>query len=117
MDIVELKDKSNVEKDVKYIYPFIDEMVNVFYTKECNDLIDKAIESESDKSIFMMYIMMYFGIHLKLESENDDFKKEQIKLILTDLIKDHEKRRMCISMFQSKFRNLFLEQSYKKIKN
>jgi len=41
----------------------------------------------------MMYIMMYFGIHLKLENENDETKKHQIKLLLADLIKDHDKRK------------------------
>jgi hypothetical protein len=93
------------------IYPFIDEMVDTFYTKECNELIGRAIESETDKSTFMMFIMMYFGIHLKLETQDDDIKKSQIKMLLTDLIKDHEKRRLCIEMFQTKFQNLFLESS------
>lgn len=99
------------------IYPFINEMVDSFYTKECNELIEGAIDSESDKSIFMMYIMMYFGIHLKLERENDETKKHQIKLLLTDLIRDHEKRKYCIEMFQNKFQNVFLESSSKENKN
>lgn len=105
-----------INLNVNQIFPFIDEMVNIFYTTECNDLIEKAIQAESDKSIFMMYIMLYFGIHLKLESENDEIKKNQIKILLTDLIKDHNKRRLCIEMFQSKFQNVFSVATSKKIK-
>lgn len=108
---------SSQKSEIINIYPFINEMVDSFYTKECNELIEGAIESESDKSIFMMYIMMYFGIHLKLERENDETKKHQIKLLLTDLIRDHEKRKYCIEMFQNKFQNVFLESSSKENKN
>ena len=59
------------------IYPFIDEMVDVFYTENCNSMIKQAIETESDKKTFLMFVMMYFGIHLKLENENDETKKQQ----------------------------------------
>lgn len=93
------------------IYPFINEMVDTFYTKECNELIEKAIESDTDKSTFMMFVMMYFGIHLKLETQDNDVKKSQIKMLLTDLIKDHDKRKFCIEMFQTKFQSMFLESS------
>ena len=62
----------------KTIYPFIDEMVDVFYTDNCNNLIESAVTSNTDKSVFLMFVVMYFGIHLKLEQENDLSKKEQI---------------------------------------
>lgn len=108
---------TTLSSEIKQIYPFINEMVDSFYTKECNELIDKAIQSETDKSIFMMYIMMYFGIHLKLETEDNQTKKQQIKLLLTDLIRDHDKRKFCIEMFQNKFQNVFVESSSKDNKN
>lgn len=107
---------SNKDK-IKDIYPFIDDMVNTLYTQESNDLIKRAIEGETDKSVFMMFIMMYFGIHLKLETQNDEVKKQQIKLLLTDLIRDPEKRKYCIEMFQNKFNNVFLESSSNSNKN
>ena len=99
------------------IYPFIDEMVDVFYTENCNSMIKQAIETESDKKTFLMFVMMYFGIHLKLENENDEMKKQQIKILLTDFIRDPEKRRCCIEMFETKFNNSFLESSSKDNKN
>lgn len=93
------------------IFPFVNEMVETLYNEQCNSLIDKSIENEQDKSTFMMFIIMYFGIHLKLETKDDDTKKTQIKMLLTELIRDPEKRRYCIELFQSKFNNLFLESS------
>ena len=91
----------------KTIYPFIDEMVEVFYTDNCNNMIENVVTTNSDKSIFLMFVMMYFGIHLKLEQENDDTKKKQIKLMLSDIIRDHDKRRLCIEMFESKMQDIF----------
>lgn len=96
--------ESNKVKIKDKIYPFIDEMVNTFYTENCNSMIKRSIETEDDKKTFLMFVMMYFGIHFKLENENDKVKKEQIKLILTDLIRDPESRRCCVEMFESKFK-------------
>ena len=46
---------------------------------------------------------------LKLENDNKEEKKQQIKILMTDFIKDPIKRRMCIEIFETKFHNLFLE--------
>jgi hypothetical protein len=99
------------------IFPFVNEMVETFYNDQCNSLISKSIENDQDKSTFMMFIMMYFGIHLKLETKDDDTKKAQIKMLLTELIRDPEKRRYCIEVFQNKFNNLFSESSSENNKN
>lgn len=107
--IVNKSDSHSFEPTI--IYPFIDEMVDTFYNDQSNALIERAIESNQDKSIFMMYVMMYFGIHLKLEKENDEVKKEQIKVLMTDLIRDPEKRKFCIEIFESRFHNAFVESS------
>ena len=110
--------KTESKKTVKTsIYPFINEMVDTFYTEDCNSMIERAIDNDSDKSVFLMFIMMYFGIHLKLEKENDDFKKNKIKLLMTDLIRDPEKRKYCIEMFESKFHSTFFEGSNKEVVN
>ena len=84
------------------IYPFINEMVD-----KSNELIENSISGGYDKSIFLMFVVMYFGIHLKLENtftddvdrrqgSNTEEKKTQIKLLMTDFIKDPIKRNMCI---------------------
>lgn len=89
------------------IYPFINKMVDAFYNDNTNALIEGAIDNDNDKSIFLMFVMMYFGIHLKLDKENDDIKKDQIKILMTELIKDPTKRQFCIEMFENKFQDIF----------
>lgn len=105
------------EKDIvkNEIYPFINEMVDTFYNDNCNELINNSISGGYDKSIFLMFVAMYFGIHLKLENDNKEEKKQQIKILMSDFIKDPIKRRMCIEIFETKFHNIFLEST--KVKN
>jgi hypothetical protein len=87
------------------IYPFINEMVDTFYTENINNLIEKSIEANSDKSIFMMFITMYFAIHLKLK--DDQYKKTYIKQLMSEIINDPIKRVQCIEMFESKFHDIY----------
>lgn len=95
------------------IYPFINEMVDTFYTENANKLIEKSIEHNSDKSIFMMYITMYFAIHLKLK--DDENKKHYIKQIMSEIINDPAKRSKVIEMFEAKFHDIYNSPSF--IKN
>lgn len=95
----------NVSNDL--VYPFIDEIVDILFTKNVNSLVENSIEYNSDKSIFMMFITMYFAIHLKLDIPNDENKKTHIKQIMTEMINDPEKRLKCIQLFQSKFQDLY----------
>lgn len=106
-------EKTILNTNVTKIYPFINEMVDTFYNENCNNLIDKSIETNDDKSTFLMFVMMYFAIHLKLENEDDETKKMQIKMIMTDLIRDQDKRRYCIGMFENRFAELFKDSSKK----
>ena len=92
---------------VKESYPFIDELVDTFYNKHCNELIEHAIESDSDKHIFMMFIMMYFGIHLSVEMDNTEDKKQYIKDIMNDMIKNTDKRKQLLLFIQNKLKDMF----------
>lgn len=87
------------------IYPFINEMVETFYNENANKLIEKSIQHNCDKSIFMMYITMYFAIHLKLKDDKN--KKHYIKQIMSEIINDPLKRSKVIEMFESKFHDVF----------
>ena len=89
------------------IYPFVNKMVDAFYNDYSNSLIEQSIENDNDKSVFLMFVMMYFGIHLKLDNNNDNIKKDQIKILMTELIKDPAKRQFCIKMFETKFQDIF----------
>lgn len=88
----------------KNIYPIIEKMVDAYYT-QTSKMLDMTIEAESDKSIFMMYIILYFGIHTKLYNTDANSKKV-IKEALNDMIRDPEKRKVCINVIEKKFRNL-----------
>lgn len=108
------KTQNEIQHEIIKIYPFINELVDTFYKEHLNTFIDKSIESEGDKSVFLMFIMMYFCIHLKLENENNDIKKDNIKILMSDIINDPEKRKLCLELFESKFHNLFLQSSKEK---
>ena len=97
MDLYHIKDN----------YPFIDELVDTLFNEHCNDLIEHAIEADSDKQVFMMFVMMYFGIHLSLEMKNNDDKKQYIKEIMNDIIKNTEKRKQLLFFIQNKLKDLF----------
>lgn len=92
------------------IYPFIDEMVDTFYNDESNYLIEKVIETSTDKSIFLMFVMMYYSIHvsIKTDSTNADkeLKRTQIKILMNEFIQDPEKRKFCIELFATKFQDI-----------
>lgn len=85
------------------IYPFVNEIVDAFNNDSTNDLIEKVIDNDNDKSIFLMFVMMYYCIHLKLNTKDADIKKD----ILNELVKDPQKRRFCIEVFENKFQDIF----------
>lgn len=102
---LQLLQKTLKTPNLDNIYPFINEMVDTFYTENANKLIEKTIQHNSDKSIFMMYITMYFAIHLKLK--DDENKKLYIKQIMSEIINDPNKRTKVIEMFESKFHDIY----------
>ena len=92
------------------VFPFVDSIVDSLY-EQCDKLIDKYIQLESEKSIFMMFVIMYFAIHLKIKNNvfvmPEEERKQAIKQILTEFIRSPEKRTLCIHHFESQFRNMF----------
>lgn len=92
------------------IYPFIDEMVDTFYTDRSNLLIEKVIETSTDKSIFLMFVMMYYSINVSLKTDNTnidkDLKRSQIKMLMNEFIQDPQKRQFCIELFATKFQDI-----------
>lgn len=94
--------QENKKRVKQKIYPFINDMVDTLYNDSTNELIERVIENNNDKSVFLMFIMMYYGIHLQLDKQDDDnFKREQIKILMTDLIRDPQKRQFCIEVLNT----------------
>uniref|UniRef100_A0A6C0H6R5 Uncharacterized protein n=1 Tax=viral metagenome TaxID=1070528 RepID=A0A6C0H6R5_9ZZZZ len=92
------------------VYPFVDTLVDSLY-EQCDKLIDEHIQLESEKSIFMMFVIMYFAVHLKIKNNvfvmPEEERKQVIKQILSEFIRNPEKRTLCIRHFERQFRTLF----------
>jgi len=102
-----------LKKNNMYIYPMIDELVDSLYTDEINNLIDTKCETIDDKRVFLMFMIFYFYAYLSVPKElKDSFDtKKELKLFLTDIIKNPEKRHKCIELYS------MFEKSIKLLKN
>lgn len=106
-------DLTKVNKNHNNISPLIDDLVNSLYTDEINNLIDTKCKTIEDKRVFLMFLIMYFYTYLNISNdikEQYDIKKE-LKIFLTDIIRNPEKRSKCIELYTN------FEQSIKFIKN
>ena len=108
--VLHKSDKQYTTSTSHRVYPFVDSLVDSLY-EQCDKLIDEHIQLESEKSIFMMFVIMYFAIHLKIKNNvfvmPEEQRKQVIKQILTEFIRNPEKRSLCIHHFESQFRNMF----------
>jgi hypothetical protein len=83
------------------IYPMIDELVNSLYTDSINNLIDTKCETIDDRRVFLMFLIMYFYTYLSIPKnikEKFDMKNE-LKVFLSDMIRNPEKRAKCIELY------------------
>ena len=92
----------NVSK-IDNILPFIDELVNLLYTSDINNVIKKKCITNDDKRVFLMFVLMYFYSYLNLQNvqnvQNNIDVKDILKIFLSDLIKNPDKRLKCIEMY------------------
>jgi hypothetical protein len=113
-----LQKHKNTTNDIT-IYPFVDELVDKLCTQETREFIHKHVKSESDKQTFMMFVFLYFAVELKLmdttvvetalaKLDDNEEHKLGLKYIISEIIGDREKRKMCIKMFSERFRHLTL---------
>lgn len=106
-------DITNFRKRHPDIYPMIDELVNSLYTDEINNLINTKCETIDDRRVFLMFLIMYFYTYLSIPKdvkEQYDMKHE-LKVFLTDMIRNPEKRAKCIELYTN------FENSVKLLKN
>lgn len=75
--------------------PFVDELVDALYTPELNNLINSD-NVQVDKRTFLMFIIMFFSARLY---SYKDVQKHELKMFITDIIKDSNKRLCYINMF------------------
>lgn len=94
---------ANNESKKYKIYPFIDDLVNALYTDELNSIIESD-NVQFDKRTFLMFIIMYFGT--RLYATNENISKSDIKIFLTNMIRNPDKRIKCIELFMMFEKNL-----------
>lgn len=99
MDLTKKKFLNNYPE----IYPMIDELVDTLYTKELNNLIDTKCETIDDRRVFLMFLIMYFYTYLSIPKDitNQYNVKSELKVFLTDIIKNPDKRTKCIELYKN----------------
>jgi hypothetical protein len=86
--------------------PFINDLVDVLFTKEINNLIDDNCVTVEDKRVFMMFLMTYFYSYLSI-SVKDQHTKQNLKEFLSNLINNPDKRLKCIELYTTFEKTLF----------
>jgi hypothetical protein len=116
---------TNFRKENPDIFPIIDELVNSLYTDDINNLIHTKCKTIDDKRVFLMFLIMYFYTYLNiydLKHTPDNTKsltdntthlfdntknildtnvKKELKLFLTDIIRNPNKRKLCLELYTS----------------
>ena len=103
--------KKIVQTTKSDVYPLINEIVDELSNTDLKGVIERSCETKMDKSIFMMFVTMYFYAFLS----DTDLSKQDIKLILTDAIRDPEKRQYCLQVFFGKMNQLVKDTKQKLI--
>jgi hypothetical protein len=99
MDLTQIKQKTIIKNT--HIYPLIDQLVDTLYTDEINNLINSKCQSIDDRRVFLMFLVMYFYTNLSIPTEiKEQYDvKNELKLFLTDIIKNPNKRHKCIELY------------------
>ena len=88
-----LTNKNNI------VYPMIDELVDILYNDDLNNLMDTKCTTDLDKKTFMMFILMYFYTYINIHKT--ETSKDDIKIFLSDLIKNPDKRKQVIELYST----------------
>jgi hypothetical protein len=108
--LIKLITPSSTSNSNNRVYPFIDDLVDSLFNSNLNNLINKNTEMNSDKSVFMMFVNIYFMAYLHTQSlthsENsgniitENEKKQLLKQMLSEVIRCPEKRQVCVSLIK-----------------
>lgn len=85
------------------VYPMIDELVDILYNDDLNNLMDTKCTTDLDKKTFMMFILMYFYTYINIHKT--ETSKDDIKIFLSDLIKNPDKRKQVIELYSTVISN------------
>lgn len=94
---------TNSQNNKQVIYPMIDDLVETLHNDTLNNLIDAKCITELDKKTFMIFVITYFYTYLNV---GKDVSKEDIKIFLSELIRNPDKRRQCIELYNKQLQLL-----------
>jgi hypothetical protein len=119
---LDFKELNELVNDAK-ILPGINDLVDVLYTENLNEFLDKKNETQDDRRVIMMFIMMYFYSYISVPREVKNYidVKQTLKAFLSDLIRDKDKRLICVNVYKNfedslKLMNVEMENKVKEIK-
>lgn len=85
------------------ILPGINDLIDVFYNDGINKYIDKKCDNTDDRRVIMMFIMMYFYSYISIPRELKNYidVKQTLKVFLSELIRDKDKRLICLNVYKN----------------
>ena len=79
----------------------VNDLVDILYNERINDYINNKCETSDDRRVIFMFLIMYFYSYLSIPGELKDVDmKEMLKIFLSDLIKNSDKRKKCLEMYE-----------------
>lgn len=106
---------SKFSKENPEIFPIIDDLVNSLYTDDINNLIHTKCKTIDDKRVFLMFLIMYFYTYLNVYDTSYDTsydkshtQKTDLKIFLTDIIRNPNKRKLCLELYTSFEKSILL---------
>jgi hypothetical protein len=83
------------------ILPGINDLVNILYNERINDYMNSECKTADDRRVMFMFLIMYFYSYLSIPGELTSVVdvKEMLKIFLSDLIKNSDKRKKCLEMY------------------
>lgn len=102
---------SKFSKENPEIFPIIDDLVNSLYTDDINNLIHTKCKTIDDKRVFLMFLIMYFYTYLNVYDTSYDTshkQKKDLKIFLTDIIRNPNKRKLCLELYTSFEKSILL---------
>jgi len=84
------------------ILPGVNDLVNILYNERINEYMNNKCETADDRRVMFMFLIMYFYSYLSIPRELKDIVnvKDMLKAFLSDLIKNGEKRKKCLEMYE-----------------
>jgi hypothetical protein len=93
--------KTNLESFMKHKnldFPFVDDLVDTFYTKESIDLMKRSTKNNLDIVSFHFFQSLFLFCVISCE-KNNKLTKENVKNTMNDTLNNPEKRKTLLGLY------------------